>query len=188
MPIPSLVRGSADSVRNGRCRRLSAWRQRHICDWDIQRQDWTSSAGRARLDDRRRYFLQRPRADLSNRIYQHARRPTGSANFTISTLPTIWDRLAAAGRTGPLLLSCLPFLGLWGRESICDRPARVVVYADCAAGTSDVAFVDRLPQEATGTGADDHPHNDVRAVRAISTGLDAVTKGEWDRTLLIINI
>jgi phospholipase C len=54
----------------------------------------------------------------------------------------------------------------------------------------DVAFVDpAFLQELTGTGMDDHPHNDVRAGQNYLNGIyNAVTKGpKWDRTLLVIN-
>src|ERR1700738_836040 len=70
------------------------------------------------------------------------------------------------------------------------RPA-ATFYADCAAGTlSDVSFVDpAFLQEITGTGADDHPHNDVRAGQNYLNQIyAAVTTGpKWDRTLLVIN-
>lgn len=139
-----------------------------------------------------RYFCSVLGPTFPNRIYQHAAQTDRLSNtFAISTLPTIWDRLADAGRIGRYYYHDLPFLGLWGAKYLpIARPASSF-YDDCAAGTlPDVAFVDpAFLQEATGTGADDHPHNDVRAGQSYLNGIyDAVTKGpKWDRTLLVIN-
>jgi phospholipase C len=139
-----------------------------------------------------RYFCSVLGPTFSNRIYQHAAQTDRLSNtFTVCTLPTIWDRLAAAGRTGRYYYHDLPFLGLWGAKYIpISRPA-ASFYADCAAGTlPDVSFVDpAFLQEISGTGADDHPHNDVRAGQNYLNQIyTAVTKGpKWDRTLLVIN-
>jgi phospholipase C len=139
-----------------------------------------------------RYFCSILGPTFPNRIYQHAAQTDRLSNtFTISTLPTIWDRLAGAGRTGRYYYHDLPFLGLWGAKYLpIARPA-ATFYADCAAGTlPDVAFLDpAFLQEATGTGMDDHPHNDVRAGQNYLNGIyKAVTTGpKWDRTLLVIN-
>jgi phospholipase C len=52
-----------------------------------------------------------------NRIYQHAAQTDRISNTTtISTLPTIWDRLAAAGRSERYYCSDVPFLALWGAK------------------------------------------------------------------------
>jgi phospholipase C len=139
-----------------------------------------------------RYFCSVLGPTFPNRIYQHAAQTDRLSNtFTISTLPTIWDRLAEAGRTGRYYYHDLPFLGLWGAKYLpIARPA-ASFYMDCAAGTlPDVSFVDpAFLQEISGTGMDDHPHNDVRAgqsyLNRIYTALTAGPK--WDRTLLIIN-
>jgi phospholipase C len=139
-----------------------------------------------------RYFCSLLGPTFPNRIYQHAAQTDRLSNTsTISTLPTIWDRLADAGRTGRYYYHDLPFLGLWGAKYLPIARHAATFYADCAAGTlPDVAFVDpAFLQEGTGTGADDHPHNDIRAGQNYLNQIyDAVTKGpKWDRTLLIIN-
>src|SRR5260370_33161066 len=52
-----------------------------------------------------------------NRFVQHAAATDRLVNTTAtSTLPTIWDRLAQAGVTGPHYFNDLPFLGLWGSK------------------------------------------------------------------------
>jgi phospholipase C len=139
-----------------------------------------------------RYFCSVLGPTFPNRIYQHAAQTDRLSNtFTVSTLPTIWDRLADAGRTGRYYYHDLPFLGLWGAKYLPIACPVATFYSDCAAGTlPDVAFVDpAFLQELTGTGMDDHPHNDVRAGQNYLNGIyDAVTKGpKWDRTLLVIN-
>ena len=139
-----------------------------------------------------RYFCSVLGPTFPNRIYQHAAQTDRLSNtFTISTLPTIWDRLADAGRTGRYYYHDLPFLGLWGSKYLpIARPA-ASFYADCAAGTlADVSFIDpAFLQEITGTGADDHPHNDVRAGQSFLNKIytAVTTSPKWDRTLLIIN-
>ena len=50
-----------------------------------------------------------------NRFYTHSASTDRISNtFTISTLPTIWDRLAAAGVPANYYYSDLPILALWG--------------------------------------------------------------------------
>lgn len=50
-----------------------------------------------------------------NRFYMHAAQTDRTHNSTVtSTLPTIRDRLATAGRTGRYYVSDLPFVALWG--------------------------------------------------------------------------
>src|SRR5215813_122003 len=79
-----------------------------------------------------------------NRIYQHAGATDRLSNtLVISTLPTIWDRLAAAGLTGRYYFSDLPVLGLWGPkyQSISLPIAQFAL--DAAAGTlPSVAYID----------------------------------------------
>jgi phospholipase C len=139
-----------------------------------------------------RYFCSILGPTFPNRIYQHAAQTDRLSNtFAISTLPTIWDRLAAAGRTGRYYYHDLPFLGLWGAKYLPIASPAATFYSDCADGTlPDVAFIDpTFLQEELGTGADDHPHNDVRAGENYLNGIyKAVTTGpKWDRTLLVIN-
>ena len=57
-------------------------------------------------------------------IYQHAAQTDRLANtFELSTLPTIWDRLADAGLEGRYYFSDLPFLALWGSKYLSHRAA-----------------------------------------------------------------
>jgi phospholipase C len=140
-----------------------------------------------------RYFCSLLGPTFPNRVYQHAAQTDRLTNtsLTLCTLPTIWDRLADAGRTGRYYFHDLPFLALWGAKYLPIARPVAAFFADCAEGTlPDVSFVDpSFLQEEAGTGADDHPHNDVRAGQNyLNEVYTAVTKSpQWDRTLLVIN-
>src|SRR2546423_7853992 len=129
---------------------------------------------------------------FSNRVYQHAAQTDRLSNTPeLSTLPTIWDRLAAAGLRGRYYFGDGSFLSLWGPKYLPISRSHDAFFADCAAGTlPQVAFVDpAFLQEATGTGADDHPFNDVRAGEAFLNRIYAAVTASpaWARTILIIN-
>ena len=60
-----------------------------------------------------------------------------------SELPTIWDRLTAAGRTGRYYYGDTPFLALWGVRYLNISFPFPQFYVDAAAGLlPDVAFID----------------------------------------------
>lgn len=127
-----------------------------------------------------------------NRFYQHAAQTDRIHNSTtISTLPTIWDRLAAAGLQGRYYYNDVPFLALWGTKYLPISHPFSAFLTDCAAGTlPQVSFVDpKFLDEDTGTSADDHPHADIRAGQIfLNQVYRAVTSSPaWSRTLLIIN-
>src|SRR5436189_265550 len=145
--------------------------------------DWTS------FDQ---YFCAILGPTFPNRIYQHAGQTDRIENtFAISQLPTVWDRLAARGLAGRYYYSDLPFLGLWGGKYLPISRTIDAFYADCALGTLPaVAFVDgSFLQELTGTGADDHPHGDVRAGEAMMNRIYGAVTGSpaWRSPVLIIN-
>jgi len=139
-----------------------------------------------------RYFAAFMGPTFPNRIYQHAAQTDRLSNtFEPSSLPTIWDRLAAAGLTGRYYFQDAPFLALWGAKYVSiARPYRTFL-ADCAAGTlTNVSYIDpRFIEETTGTTNDDHPHADVRNGQSFMNEVyAAVTKSPaWKRTLLVIN-
>lgn len=127
-----------------------------------------------------------------NRIYQHAAQTDRIDNTaTISTLPTIWDRLAARGLSGRYYYSDVPFLALWGAKYLpISRPIATFL-TDCAAGTlPQVSFIDpRFQDEDTGTSGDDHPHADIRNGEVFLNSIySAVTTSpNWRNTVLVIN-
>ena len=139
-----------------------------------------------------RYFSAIMAGTFANRIYQHAAQTDRLGNtFELSTLPTIWDRLATAGLEGRYYFSDLPFLALWGSTYVpIARPFEAFL-ADAAAGTlPHVSFVEpRFLGEALGLSNDDHPFADVRNGQAF---LDQVyravtTSPAWANTVLVIN-
>jgi phospholipase C len=139
-----------------------------------------------------RYFCAILGPTFPNRIYQHAGQTDRLSNTpAASTLPTIWDRLAARGLQGRYYYGDVPFLGLWGTKYVpISRPLNEF-FADCRAGSlPQVAFVDGpFLTEATGTGQDDHPFGDVRAGEGFMNQVYAAvtTSPAWERTVLIIN-
>src|SRR2546423_187787 len=118
--------------------------------------DWTACS---------RYFAAIMGPTFPNRFYQHAAQTDRLSNsFELSTLPTIWDRLAEAGLSGRYYFQDAPFLGLWGTKYVSiSRPYRAFLLA-CATGRlPQVSYVDpRFVEELTGTTSDDHPHGDIR--------------------------
>jgi phospholipase C len=139
-----------------------------------------------------RYFAPIMAPTYPNRIYQHAAVTDRLDNSTaLSTLPTIWDRLAAAGLDGRYYFSDIPFTALWGTKYASITQTYSQFLQDCASGDlPEVAFVDPpFFSEGDGTSSDDHPFGDIRAgewwiyqvYRAVTTGRD------WKHTVLIIN-
>ena len=139
-----------------------------------------------------RYFAATLAETYPNRIYQHAAQTDRFTNTTaLCTLPTIWDRLAAAGLSGHYYFSDVPFLALWGAKYIpISRPV-TTFFAECAAGTlPHVSFVDpRFEDEDSGTSGDDHPHADIRNGEAFMNSIyrAVTTSPNWSRTVLIFN-
>jgi len=145
--------------------------------------DWTTSD---------RYFCAILGPTFPNRIYQHAGQTDRLSNtLALSTLPTIWDRLAAAGVSGKYYFSDLPATALWGAKYLSITQPVTQFFADAAAGTlPHVSFVDpSFLGEDEGTSNDDHPHADIREgedflnriYRAITTS------PQWKSTVLIVN-
>jgi phospholipase C len=139
-----------------------------------------------------RYFAAILSETYPNRIYQHAAQTDRIRNTSdLCTLPTIWDRLAAAGLTGRYYYSDLPFLALWGAKYVPIGRTYPNLLADCAAGSlPNVSFVDpRFVDEGSGTSGDDHPHADIRAGEAFMAEIykAVTTSPAWSRTVLLFN-
>ncbi len=139
-----------------------------------------------------RYFAAILAGTFPNRIYQHAAQTDRLANtFELSTLPTIWDRLAAAGLDGRYYFSDVPFLALWGTTYASISHRFTTFLADAAAGTlPHVSFVDpRFLGEEVGASNDDHPFGDIRNGQAFLNQVYAAitTSPAWPNTVLVIN-
>ena len=138
------------------------------------------------------YFASILSSTFPNRVFQHAAQTDRLSNtFDISTLPTIWDNLAAAGISNKYYFSNVPFLALWGDKYIGISALYEQFLIDAATGKLPaVSFLDpKYTILDDGEGNDDHPHADVRAGEAfLSQVYQAVTSGPgWKNTVLIIN-
>ncbi|WP_406830543.1 alkaline phosphatase family protein [Pedococcus sp. KACC 23699] len=139
-----------------------------------------------------RYFSAVMAETYPNRFYMHAAQTDRLHNSTITaTIPTIWDRLAAANLTGRYYFSDIPFLALWGTKYLPISRPFATFLTDAAAGTlPEVSFIDpRFEDEASGSSSDDHPHADIRAgEKFLNEVYRAVTTSpNWSRTLLVVN-
>jgi phospholipase C len=139
-----------------------------------------------------RYFSATMAETYPNRFYQHAAQTDRLHNSTtISTLPTIWDSVAAAGLSGRYYFSDVPFTALWGTKYLgISRPFAEFLQDAAAGQLPQVSFIDpRFEDEQSGTSDDDHPHADIRAGEAfLNQVYEAVTSGpNWPNTLLVIN-
>jgi len=112
-------------------------------------------------------------------------------SVSISSLPTIFDRLAAAGVSHRYFFNNVPFLAMWGTKYLASMGLFPEFLLRAATGTLPaVSFVDPIYTVLDdGTGNDDHPHADIRngdaflsqVFRAVATGTS------WRNTVLIIN-
>src|SRR5262249_26796729 len=113
-----------------------------------------------------RYFAAFMGPTFPNRLYLHCGVTDRTQNtIAVSSLPTIWDRLAERGLKGRYYFQNLPSLPPWGNEYTAISRPFTRFLDDCRSGTlPQVAFVDPLfTATDEGTAADDHPHADLRA-------------------------
>jgi phospholipase C len=138
------------------------------------------------------YFPSILSSTFPNRVFQHAAQTDRLSNtLDLSTLPTIWDRLQAAGVSCRYYYSNVPFLALWGLAYVGISSLYAQFVLDAAAGSLPaVSFVDPwFTILDDGTGNDDHPHADLRKgeifLRDVVTTLAA--SPQWSSTVLVIN-
>lgn len=139
------------------------------------------------------YFCSILAETFPNRFFMHSAQTPVLHNGEITvatTIPTIWDSLAAAGRTGKYYFSDVPFVALWGNKYLPIAHTFAEFLVDAAAGTlPNVSFLDpRFIDEGQGTSGDDHPHADIRVGDAfMSQAFHAVASGlAWDKTVFVI--
>lgn len=137
------------------------------------------------------FFSSHLGSTFPNRIFNLAAQTDRLENsLDLSTLPTIFDRLAEKEVSARYYASDVNFLWLWGVKYLPISSTYDQFLADAAAGTlPSVSFVDpRFLGEEEGLSNDDHPHADVRAgdaflaeaFRAVATGPD------WATTVFIV--
>jgi phospholipase C len=137
------------------------------------------------------YFASLLAPTYPNRFYMHSAQTDRLDDSTgISTLPTIWDRLAAAGIDGRYFFNDVPFTAFWGSKYVAISHLYSEFLAACATGMlPQVSYVDpRFIDEDFGTSNDDHPHADIRNGEAfLNQVYTAVTTSPaWQSSVLII--
>lgn len=138
------------------------------------------------------YFASILSSTFPNRIFQHAAQTDRLSNtLDLCTLPTIWDRLAAAGVSNRYYYSNVPFLALWGEKYIPISALYDQFKVDVAAGTLPaVSMIDPwLTILDDGTGNDDHPHADLRKGEIFLRDVVETLASSplWKNTVLVIN-
>ncbi len=138
-----------------------------------------------------RYFAAVMAPTYPNRFYQHCGVTDRVDDaLALTTLPTIWDRLAAAGLRGRYYAGDLPFLGLWGTKYLGITRPYIEFLFDCALGTlPEVAFVDPpFLGASNGTSSDDEPFGDIRAGEAFLAQIYQAIRSSpaWCSTVLVI--
>jgi phospholipase C len=143
-----------------------------------------------------RYFSGILSLTTPNRIYMHAGQTDRIGNtVAVSTLPTIWDRMLAAGRSVAYYYVDVPYTAYWGsRYNGFSKQYNMASFAaDVAGGTlANLTYIDNVGttfEEGGGISRDDHPYADVRdGQNFLNQVYDVLRAGpQWERTLLIIN-
>jgi len=107
----------------------------------------------------------------------------------LSSLPTIFDRLASAGVSHRYYFNDLPYLAFWGLKYVNVTSLFSSFLSAAASGDLPaVSFIDPVYTIIDGTGNDDHPHSDIRNGDAfLAQVYNAVANGpKWANTVLII--
>ena len=126
-----------------------------------------------------------------NRYYTHAGRTERVDNAMVTTsMPTVWDRLAAKGVPATYYFSDLPFLALWGEKYLGTCRSVETFFAQAASGTLPAfSYLDPFfLGEDQGGSNDDHPHADIwRGQAFLSLVAQAVVNSPlWPNTALIV--
>jgi phospholipase C len=126
-----------------------------------------------------------------NRFYTHAGRTDRIDNaMTLATMPTIWDRLSAAGVPASYYFSDLPFLGLWGPKYVTTARPMETFFADAALGRLPAfSYLDPFfLGEGQGGSNDDHPHADIHRGQAFVSQVARalVESPQWSRSALVV--
>jgi phospholipase C len=138
-----------------------------------------------------RYFASILGPTFPNRLFLWAAQTDRlDDSVSLTSLPTIFDTLAAAGVSHRYFFNNLPFLALWGLKYVFSTGLFAEFLRSAASGTLPaVSFVDPIFTVLDdGTGNDDHPHADIRNGDAfLASIVHAVTSGPaWQKTVLVI--
>ncbi len=135
-----------------------------------------------------RYFAPFLGPTYPNRIIAQAGQTDRISNTTVaSTLPTIWDRLSAAGLKGANYGTSPVSASLWGFKYISIIKSIDSFFTDTAAGNlPHVSYVD--PDFSADFGNSYHPPGDIRNAEAFLGSIykAVITGPQWKSSLLII--
>jgi phospholipase C len=139
-----------------------------------------------------RYFASILGPTFPNRMFMwSAQTDRLGDTVSLSSLPTIFDRLAAANVSHRYYFNNLPFLAFWGFKYFFSTGTFSEFLSAAAAGKlPTVSFIDpNYTMLDDGTGNDDHPHADIRNGDAFLARIfQAVAHSpSWKNTVLIIN-
>jgi phospholipase C len=137
-----------------------------------------------------RFFSATMGPTFPNRMYSHCAQTDRMTNtFELSSLPTIWDRLADRRVSAQYYFSDVPFLALWGTKYVPITRHISSFFEACRSGRlPEVSVVEpRFIEESTGISNDDHPHADVRDGQVFQNLIyTAVTDGPmWRNTMIV---
>jgi phospholipase C len=138
------------------------------------------------------YFASVLGPTFPNRMFLYAGQTDRTDDsVSISLLPTIMDKLAAAGVSHTYYYSNIPYLTLWASQYLNISKLYSQFLTDAANGTLPaVSFVDPFYTVLDdGTGNDDHPHGDIRKGEVfLHEVFQAVANGPgWASTVLVFN-
>lgn len=143
-----------------------------------------------------RYFCAILDSTTPNRIYMHAGQTDRLSNtVTVSTLPTVWDRMMAAGHSVAYYYADVPYTAYWGSKykRFSKKYDMTSFKTDIANGKlAELTYIDNVgttANEGSGVSRDDHPYADIRDGQAFLNGVynALITSPNWERTLLVIN-
>jgi phospholipase C len=123
-----------------------------------------------------------------NRLYTHSASTDRVSNTYVQcTLPTIWDRLAAAGVSASYYYSDVPFLVLYGDKYVPISKPLDAFFMQAAAGVLPAySYID--PSFFGEAQNDDHPHADIRrGQNFVGRIVQALLQSpQWSSTVLIV--
>lgn len=127
-----------------------------------------------------------------NRLFLYAAQTDRLENsVAISSLPTIFDRLAAAQVSHNYYYANAPFISLWAAKYVGIAKLHSEFLSQASSGTLPaVSYVDpTFTILDDGTGTDDHPHSDIRKGDLFLHDMfAAVASGPaWSSTVVVIN-
>ena len=141
-----------------------------------------------------RYFCSILGPTTPNRIYMHAGQTDRLSNtITLSTLPTVWDSMQAAGRSVGYYYVDASYTAYWGSKYQGFSKKFSSFAADVAAGKlASLTYVDNVGtdlHEGFGVSIDDHPYADIRNGQAfLNSVYNTLRQGpQWANTLMVIN-